>query len=575
MPRIGYFDGVSPFNNCTSMFFEHLRNKPKKTAIRWAPSAAVQQWLAAPTSELEHSDFTFEQIFGMAGKIAWGLRNLGVKENDRVILFVPMTPFLYSTLFALQMLGAIPVFLDTWARRQQLGVVAKIVDAKGMISVEQAFAHCEGEPQIDALPLKICLGPATRSYTARIEELVAQPNFITEPVAVEREHTALITFTTGSSGTPKGANRTHRFLTAQHYALDECIPYTDSDIDLPVFPIFSLNNLAAGVTTVLPAIDVANAAAHDAQLLVHQILSRGVTCLTTNPSLLIGISKYCSEKGIVLSNLRRCVVGGAAVSRDSVIDFVKIAPNCDLMVTYGSTEVEPIAHISSNEIVKMPSATERDPELVDDGVIVGHFANGLEFKFIRATKDPVVVRSAADWKGVELPAGQTGELIVAGEHVCRDYYNDEVAFSRAKIRDERGVVWHRTGDMGRLDASGNVWLVGRVHNTIMRGGEPCFPVKAEIVLKRLEFVRTAAYLGIPDAKLGEATWCVVAPRDEALLKNEGEMERHRREILRLMAKNAIPVDRILFRREIPLDPRHRSKVEYEVLRSELQAEKLF
>jgi acyl-CoA synthetase (AMP-forming)/AMP-acid ligase II len=226
-------------------------------------------------------------------------------------------------------------------------------------------------------------------------------------------------------------------------------------------------------------------------------------------------------------------------------------------------------------MIRTPSLSEKDRELVDDGVIVGKFAHGLEAKFILPTKDPVEIKCAADWKRYELSQGETGELIVAGEHVCRDYFNDQEAFRRAKILDERGVVWHRTGDVGRLDKQGRVWLVGRVHNTIMRGGSACFPVTAEVVLKRMPFVKTAAYIGIPDAKLGEATWCVVAPTNEADLQNESKLSEWRTEVLRLMGKNGIPVDRVVFRAEVPLDPRHRSKVEYDVLRSQLKADKLF
>ena len=91
---------------------------------------------------------------------------------------------------------------------------------------------------------------------ASLAELVAaRQDRPLEPV--RGEDPALITFTTGSSGRPKGAERSHRFLCAQHLALDREIPYRPDDIDLPVFPVFALNNLAGGVATVLPAIDLA------------------------------------------------------------------------------------------------------------------------------------------------------------------------------------------------------------------------------------------------------------------------------------------------------------------------------
>jgi acyl-CoA synthetase (AMP-forming)/AMP-acid ligase II len=257
------------------------------------------------------------------------------------------------------------------------------------------------------------------------------------------------------------------------------------------------------------------------------------------------------------------------VSRDIVLEFAAIAPQAQLLVAYGSTEVEPISHITSEEILATPSLSEDDPELVDNGVIVGHFAEGLKYKFVRLSRGPIRIDKESDWAIWELAPGANGEIIVAGEHVCRDYYNDPLAFERAKILDPQGVVWHRTGDVGYLDARGNLWLVGRVHNAIIRGGEYYFPVKAEVIMKRLPWVKQAAYLGIADETLGEKVIGVVAPQDPALLADQAQCAAHRQEIERLMAKNQLPVDGIIFREQILMDPRHNSKVEYDVLRRAL------
>jgi len=574
MTQIGYHEGVHSLNNCCAMFLEHLQKRPERTVMRWVSHEAFAVWKQEQKGPLAHLSFTYAQLFGMAGKMAFGLKSRGIGPGDCVIVFVPMNPFLYTSLFALQMIGAIPVFLDSWARRQQLGLVAKIVKAKAMISVEKAFDLCFGEPSIDAIANKIALGPVTRAYPARLEEFLAQAGMVTDLWPVEREHTGLITFTTGSSGVPKGANRTHRFLAAQHYALDHCLPYRDDDVDLPVFPVFSLNNIAAGVPTVLPAIDVANPTEMDGEILVRQVEDCGLTCMTLNPSLLLSMSRYCQRQGKRLSGLRRVFAGGAAVSRDLVLEFTAVAPTAELLVAYGSTEVEPIAHIVSKDILACPSLSDQDPELVDEGVNVGQFADGLEYKFLRLSRDPIEIKFADDWKRWEVARGEVGEVIVAGEHVCRDYYNDTEGFRRAKILDPRGVVWHRTSDVGRLDEHGNLWLVGRVHNTITRQGHYVFPVRAEIVLKRLPNVKQAAYLGIPDATMGERAFCVLAPRDPAVLTDEGKLALIRESLRRVMEKNGCPVDGIVFRQEIPMDSRHRSKVEYDQLRAALLQEGL-
>ncbi|MCA9523999.1 MAG: AMP-binding protein [Myxococcales bacterium] len=568
MTRIGYHPGTHLQNNVTQFLERHLARDAAQVALSWVDPQAMRSWGFDPATELPHLSVTMERFCGDIARTAAGMTELGLQKGDRAILFVPMSLELYTAMFALVRIGAIPVFLDSWARRGHLGVSARCVEPKAMISFQGAFQLVGGVPELAEIPIKIAVGPTTMAFSGRIEELRETPRMAPiEPV--EQEHTALVTFTTGSSGEPKGANRTHRFLAAQHYALDECLPYTIRDIDLPAFPIFSLNNIASGVTTVIPAVDLGAPKKNDALILYAQLVSAKATCTTLSPSMLNGISAYCIEQGLKLGGLRRVVTGGAPVSRDNLVDFTKIAPNAEVWVLYGSTEVEPMAHIEAQEMINFRSREADDPEWVDNGVNVGHFADGLRHRFIQIRKGPVMIRSEVDWEDLEVGPGEVGELIVCGEHVCRDYYNNTEAFRRAKIVDEAGDVWHRTGDLARLDEQGNLWMVGRVHNAINRAGHYEFPVRAEVVMKKLPFVKQCAYLGLHHAELGEETCCAVVAHP-----NAPSVEGMEAEVRRIMAKNGIVVDRVVFPLEIPMDARHHSKVEYDLLREQLVAQGL-
>jgi acyl-CoA synthetase (AMP-forming)/AMP-acid ligase II len=257
-----------------------------------------------------------------------------------------------------------------------------------------------------------------------------------------------------------------------------------------------------------------------------------------------------------------------------MIKIKKVAPNAEILVLYGSTEVEPMAHIEANEMINQKSRAHEDSEWVDEGVNVGLFDEGLQVKFLKIIKGSVEISSKRDWDNVTVREGEIGELIVAGEHVCRNYFNNKEAFKSSKILDENGTVWHRTGDLGRRDVNKQLWLVGRVHNAIDRAGTYCFPVRSEMVLKKLPFVAKAAYLGMPDEELGESTYCIICPKDLSDLKNEILLGSHRDEIKRIMEKNGIIYDEIVFTSSIPMDPRHHSKVEYGALRDELISRKV-
>jgi acyl-CoA synthetase (AMP-forming)/AMP-acid ligase II len=495
--------------NIISLLHEHISKNPRQLAFK------------GKDFEISYIELT-EKI----SSIGHYLKNLGLKRGDRVLIFIPLSLDLYAAMFAVQQIGAIAVFLDSWARKDQLKMCVDISEAKAMISLKQALQI----PEIQNIPLKL-----------NIEDLNTVEKAACPIQSVSPKETALITFTTGSSGTPKGANRTHAFLEAQANALKKVIPYAGQELDLPVFPIFALNNLASGITTLLPQIDLAAPSLSDGEILTHQILSQSVDCTTLSPSLFIAVANYCDQKSLQLPSLKRVVTGGAPISRDNVKQFKKLAPNAKIFVLYGSTEVEPIAHIEAEEMLQALESGE--------GVNVGPIADGLDYKLVKITKEPIEV---VDWGQWEVGLGEVGELIVSGTHVCEGYYNDEVSFARAKIREQNGKIWHRTGDVGFFDQD-YFWFVGRVHNVIYRKGALLFPLKAELLMKKFPEVKQAAFLGV-----GEETVAVISLKSERqglLVEMKARLE-----------ANGIPVDQIRIMDTIPMDPRHHSKVEYEQLR---------
>lgn len=568
-PEIGYHPGSTPNNNVLMYLEGHRERHPDRVALQWVPALALAAFTGDPSVRLSHESITYGAFAELIARTAGGLAALGVGPGDRVIIFLPMGVAMYTAMFAVQRLGAIAVFLDSWARSGHLGASAACVDPKAMISHRQAFELIKTVPEFARMPLRIIAGglaSASDGFSARIEALMAHPE--EAPVAaVMSEQTALITFTTGSTGTPKGANRTHRFLSAQHQALRRIIPYQPADLDLPAFPIFSLNNLASGVSTVVPALNLATPGPNDAAALCAQIQHECVTCTTLSPSMFAGLAAFCAGAGRTLDTLRRVVTGGAPISRDDLVAFLAIAPRADVWVLYGSTEVEPMAHIEAREMIALGGPA--DPEIVEEGVNVGRVSDDLRFKFLRAVGDggPIDL-GRTPFADIEVAAGRVGELVVAGDHVCRDYYNNPEAFSRAKIVDSDGTVWHRTGDLARLDERGFLYVVGRVNNAIRRGAGFLFPVRAEVILKRIPEAGQAAFLGLPDADLGERTAVVLRLREPDTAETRRRVEE---EVRRLFGKNGIPVDDIFFVAEIPMDPRHHSKVEYEALRRTLLA----
>lgn len=553
---IGFFDGSDPRNNVVSLMQRHVVERPDEIAFMLPERDKLPKWGDMVVTSLAHKKVTFRQFFNLVSLAASGLKNIGIGHGDRVIVFLPVSIPLYQTMAAVQMIGASVVFLDSWARRDQLGVSAEIADARAMISFEQAFDLCRGDPRFDKIPIRVVVGPHHGKYTATLDQL--QKNEPCQQVeAMRGDETALITFATGSSGRPKGASRTHDFLAAQHYALHDCVPYTAGDLDLPAFPIFSLNNLAEGVMTVIPVIDIGRPSEKDSLMLASQMISLGITCATLSPSMMAGLANFCEQNSVVMPKVRRLITAGAPISNETLALMKKAVPAAEIWVLYGSTEVEPIAHIEANDILNPKQGG-------GEGVCVGHFAAGLETRFIKIRKDAIKLVND-DWSQLEVAPGEVGELLVAGLHVCKGYYNDQEAVERTKVVESNGKVWHRTGDLACLDKAQNVWLVGRVHNAIARGGRQLFPVQVEMLMKKVAGVKQSAFLGVPDPELGEKAYALVQLADDAKART-GEILNN---IARELKAAKVPFDHLNTVDDIPTDPRHHSRVEYGILREQL------
>lgn len=304
-----------------------------------------------------------------------------------------------------------------------------------------------------------------------------------------------------------------------------------------------------GVTTVIPAIDLARPADDDGHVLAAQIRATGATCATFSPSLLLAVARAAIAEGRPLDTLRRVATGGAPVSRDDVAFFRRAAPRAEVHILYGSTEVEPIAHLVDSE---MPA------EAGHEGVCVGRIAEGLDHRLLRIHRGEVAL--GPDGWAPWAPTCEAGELIVAGEHVCGGYWRNDDAFRAAKVIGPDGRVWHRTGDLCRFDGQGRLWMVGRVHNAILRGGQVLFPVRPEVAMRKLPFVLAAGYVGLPDAALGERAVAAFAVREGAAPQDSVAAVRAALDAAGVVADEVVEVP------EIPLDPRHHSKVEVAALR---------
>lgn len=490
---------------------------------------------------------SFGELWERAGRVAVALQQAGTKTGDRVIVMVPMSIDLYVVLLGIIRLGCVAVFVDPWMPLARIAKFANYAAPTAFVGIPKSHWIRWLQPTLRRLPITVSTGANWGGWIARyrLPDLLRTTTATDLLAPVRPTDPALITFTSGSSGEPKGANRTHQFLLAQHRALAQEFPYQRTDVDLPMFPVFALNNLVSGVTSIVPDMDFRRVAAVCGSTIYQQMLRHGVTTCTASPPLLDRLAHTGLTKDLPL---RRILTGGAPISDEQLERWHAAFPNAKIVVAYGSTEAEPVADIDSNERLQLAHPRH--------GFCMGRPISAIETRIVPIQPGAI---TESHWEKQCLDVGLIGELLVSGEHVCRDYYRNESATRENKLYDQEQRLWHRMGDTGYFDAEGRFWLVGRVHSSIKRAGQWLHPQLIEQrVIEQLPYVQQVAAVGYPDVELGQGLGllAVAAPGLVEVAQIEA-----------ILAAADWPCDRCLIVQEpLPVDPRHNSKIDYDQAR---------
>ena len=489
--------------NISELFISAAKSYPNKIAI------------IDPKGSITYSDLEKE-----VRKTAAYFQKKGIKQRDRVLVFVPMGIDLYRIVLALFYIGATAVFLDEWVNKKRLDLCCKLADCKGFIGVFKAQFYSFFLKELRQIPIKL--------------KLKKKLDFSIPIVPVESDSPALITFTTGSTGTPKAANRTHMFLKHQFDALlDEINPNVD-DIDMVVLPIVLFVNLGVGCTSVIANFKMTKPEAIDAFLLSEQIKINNVNRITASPFFIKKLSQYAIENNIRFTKVQKVFTGGAPVFPNESALYLNAFPDAISTIVYGSTEAEPISSITADNL----SATNKD---LPYGLPVGRVYHKTNLKIIKISEKDIPSCTTEELKKMTLGDGEIGEILVSGPHVLKEYYKNEAAFSANKIIVEN-ITWHRTGDSGLIRET-ELFLTGRCSQLIKNTNGFLSPF---IIENKLQCIR--------EIKIGT----IVEFNNQRILVLETQLNINQ---LKPLLTN-ITHDKVIILKKIPRDLRHNSKIDY-------------
>lgn len=466
--------------NVASRLAEFARTMPERTAVIVPADRDA-------SGRRQYRSIAFAELDRDSDRVARGLREMGVRQGTRLVLLVKPGIDFISLVFALFKAGAVIVLIDPGMGRKNLLRCLHEARPEGFVAISPVQAVRRLLPRFQSARLNVTVGRRWFWGGKTLDQLRGGPWSGPELAATTADDPAAIIFTTGSTGPPKGVLYRHGNFDRQVTEIRDFYGIEPGGIDLAGFPLFGLFNCAMGMTAVVPAMNFSRPATVDPANIVEAVRDCGVTQAFASPAVWNRVGPYCAIHDIRLPTLRRVMSAGAAVPA-YVLERMQecIADDGQVYTPYGATEALPVASISADEVLNETAERTRQGA----GTCVGQHFPGIEWRVIRAVDGPIARIDDAQ----TLPPGETGELIVRGPVVTREYVTRTEWNALAKIADGHDV-WHRMGDAGYLDEQQRFWYCGRLSQRVLTERGAMYTECCEAIFNQHPAVYRSALVG--------------------------------------------------------------------------------
>jgi len=425
--------------------------------------------------KLDDVELTYAQLDEASARVAGLLAERGVGRGDRVGVMLPNVPYFPVCYFGILRADATVVPMNVLLRRREVAFYLQDPGAKLLFAWEGFADDAKaGAEEAGAECVLVERG--------KFEELLESVEPAREVADTDGEDTAVILYTSGTTGTPKGAELTHSNLARNAEVTRSLFDFDASTVTLGALPLFhsfgqtcGLNATIAGggTLTLIPRFEPGKAL---------EIVGRDqVNVFQGVPTMYGAILHHPERQGFDTSTLRLCASGGAALPVELLRAFEQEF-GCKVLEGYGLSETSPVASFNHPDRERKPGS-------------IGTPVEGVEMKVV-------------DDDGGEVAQGEVGEIVIRGHNVMKGYWNRPDATAET-IRDG----WFHSGDMAKIDEDGYFFIVDRKKDMIIRGGYNVYPREIEEVLYEHPAVREAAVLGVPHDEYGEEVAAAVALKD--------------------------------------------------------------
>lgn len=435
---------------------------------------------------------TYSELLDRVQRVAKGLKNRGVSRGDHVALMLPNCPQYPISYYATLYLGAVVVQVNPMYQPDELQHVLSDADVKLLIVLDDLQPVYEAIKSETGVKEVISVSLTTASS---FDELTQEEPIEDGPVIINpKQDAAVIQYTGGTTGRSKGAVLTHFNIVAntlQSSATQTVQQNVGNEKVLTVIPLFHVYGMTSAMSlTFYRGANMLLLPRFDVEQVVAMIETEKPTSFPGVPTMYMALLQYYQRKPFDLSSLSVFTSGSAPLPVE-VIKKVNGLTTSPVLEGFGLSEASPVTH--------------RNP-------LDGMQKTGSIGVPIPNTKSKIVDIATG---AVDLPAGEVGELVIAGPQIMKEYYKlpDE---TRNAIRDG----WLYTGDLAKMDEDGYFFIVGRKKEMIIASGFNVYPIEVEGVIYKIPGVQEAAVIGVPDAYRGETVKAFVVKDKDALLREE-------------------------------------------------------
>jgi len=451
--------------------------------------------------------YTLDQLNKYANQVANALIGLGIQKGEKFGILLYNSPEYLEILFGLQKTGAVPVPISTRYGLTEFQYIFENTNLSGLFLDKEFINKIKSVLEVSKSGVMKHIFVLNSISEEELgdwfdyEKLIRNQETIEPEIQVDDEEVGLIIYTGGTTGFPKGVVMTHANL--QHATVmvpkhginlvmtnkvkpEALLPRAGQQMKILVpTPMFHISGIMAVLTqlSLRYLVIFPEKSSFDLEEICRIIQEEKVTSIFMVPTMYRMLLNYPELDNYDFSSMTMIISGGEELTRQMKIGLLERFPEKTLLDGYGSTETMGTSTIAFMNYEDIPKIKEG---------YIGQVITGVKMRIVNE-------------RGEEVPVGEIGEMVYKSKTIMQGYYKDEV--KNKESFDEEG--WFHSGDLGKIDAEGNVYYQGRINEMITSGGEKISPTEVEEILREHPKIAEAAITGVPDKIWGEIVTALI------------------------------------------------------------------